>query len=267
MVKLKIVTWNVNSIRVRLGHLAELVKLQDPDVVCIQEVKAKESDFPFEEVRALGFEHIALYGMAGYNGVAILSKLPFDKVENLDWCEKCDARQIRVNIKDVEINNIYIPAGGDIPDIKTNPSFAHKIQFIEEVADYFSKHKAEYENKKMVLCGDFNIAPLENDVWDHKQMSKTISHTPLEIEKIANLQNSLGFINALREKYTEPQKLYSWWGYRNYNWKTNDKGRLLDHIWVTKPLKSNIDKIELLKDFRYMERPSDHIPIVMTLEV
>ncbi|MDR1693690.1 MAG: exodeoxyribonuclease III [Lactobacillaceae bacterium] len=262
---LKIATWNVNSIRIRIDGLKNLIDKVNPDIVCIQEVKAKESDFPSEEIKNLGYGHIALNSMAGYNGVAILSKLPLKNIEAHSWCGKADARHIKADVGDIEINNIYIPAGGDIPDININPSFAHKLKFIDELALYFRKNKEKYQNKKLVLCGDFNVAPLENDVWGHKEMQKTVSHTPIEVLKITSLQSSLNLINVIRKIYPEPQKVYSWWSYRNPNWKTNDKGRLLDHIWVTQALNDYIESVTILKEQRTSERPSDHVPIILKI--
>lgn len=262
---LKIATWNVNSIRIRFDGLNELIKLENPDVICLQEVKAKESDFPFNEIKNLGFKYIALYGIPSYNGVAILSKLPLTNIEQLNWCNKLDGRHIKANVKDIEINNIYIPAGGDIPNAEENPSFAHKLSFIDELTKYFLSKKDYYKDKKMILCGDFNIAPFENDVWNHKQMLKIVSHTPIEVEKLNNLQVSLGFINATRKIHPEPQKVYSWWSYRNANWQTNNKGRLLDHIWTTQALSNQIINVKILKEIRAGARPSDHIPLVLVL--
>ena len=260
---LKLATWNVNSIRIRLALLEKLAKDEAVDVVCVQEVKAKEEDFPFEEIKKLGFEYIALYGMAGYNGVAILSKLPLENVKKYDHVGKNDARHIAAEVKGIEIHNIYIPAGGDVPDIKANPSFLHKLNFVDELADFFEKKPG----KKLLLCGDFNIAPSENDVWSHKALLQTVSHTPIEVEKLENFFQKGSFIDAVRNIYNEPQKIYSWWSYRNPNWQTNDKGRRLDHIWVSKNLISCINDIKIRKDFRAFERPSDHVPIVVSLEL
>lgn len=248
--------------------LEELVKRENPDVVCLQEVKAKEEDFPLEEVKALGFEHVALYSMPGYNGVAILSKTPLKNIEKIDWVSKSDARNITtVVFDDIIINNIYIPAGGDVPDAIENLSFAHKLAFMDDVSEFFEKNKENLANKKMIICGDFNVAPLENDVWGHKQLLKTVSHTPIEVERINRLQKSLDFINVTRHFHPEPTKIYSWWSYRNPNWKTNDKGRLLDHIWATKPLEKQLKNIRILKEMRDMERPSDHVPVVLEIDV
>lgn len=259
----KIITWNVNSIRIRIDDLEKLVKEENPDLVCLQEVKAKEQDFPFDEIKRIGFEHIALYSMAGYNGVAILSKTPLSNITRYDWCQKSDARHIAVGaFDDWEIHNIYVPAGGGIAELD-QPAFIHKLNFVDELTKFFGNRKENYKNKKLLICGDFNIAPLENDVWNHKQMLKTISHTPIEIEKLDNLYNSLPFCDQLRRFYPEPQKLYSWWSYRNPNWQTNDKGRRLDHIWCSNEADKYICSAKILKEFRSSIRPSDHVPVVV----
>ena len=264
----KIVTWNVNSIRIRLELLKKLVELENPDVICLQEVKAKEEDFPFSDIKSLGYSEIALYGMAGYNGVAILSKKPLKNKQKLNWVAKTDARHIKAEIfDDIEINNIYIPAGGDIPDPIINLSFAHKLTFMDDISEYYELNKKNLSNKKMILCGDFNVAPRENDVWSHKQMMKIVSHTPIEIERLNRLLNSLDFVDVLRTLYPEPEKIYSWWSYRNPNWATNNKGRRLDHIWISPNLKDRIVSAKILKEARAWERPSDHVPVIMELKL
>ena len=267
MTTFKLITWNVNSIRIRLDLLKKLVEAEAPDVICLQEVKAKEEDFPFEEIKKLGFVNIALYGMPGYNGVAIIAKDELKNILRVDWVGKKDARHVKATIyDDIEINNIYIPAGGDIPDPIENLSFAHKLTFMDDIAEFFEQHFTDLQNKKMLLCGDFNVAPYENDVWNHKQMLKIVSHTPIEIERLNRLKNSLNFIDIAREFYSEPEKIYSWWSYRNPNWQTNNKGRRLDHVWITPNLKDRIKSYRIIKEARAWERPSDHVPVVVEIE-
>lgn len=262
-VNFRFATWNVNSVRIRLELLKKFVEAENPDILCLQEVKAKKEDFPFDEVRALGYPHIALYSQAGYNGVAILSKYALSNVEELNWVGKTDARHIKAVLFDeIELHNIYIPAGGDIPDPIANLSFAHKLTFMDDIAEFWEKHKDEYQNKKMIICGDFNVAPFENDVWNHKQLLKIVSHTPVEVERLTRLRHSLDFVDISREFYPEPEKLYTWWSYRNPNWQTNNKGRRLDHIWVTPPLKNNVKSYKILTTARAWERPSDHVPVL-----
>lgn len=261
---LRLATWNVNSVRIRTELLKRLISEENPDIICLQEVKAKEADFPFDDIRALGYGHIALYGMPGYNGVAVLSKTPLHNTEKHLHVGRNDARHISVTTENgLEIHNIYIPAGGDVPDTATNPSFVHKLAFVDEAADFFEQRKG----KSLLVCGDFNIAPLENDVWSHKAMSRIISHTPVEIEKLTAFFNRGGFADAVRKHYPEPQKLYSWWSYRNPNWQTNDKGRRLDHVWVSPDVLPRVSNAKICKDFRLAERPSDHVPVSVDLEI
>lgn len=264
----KLASWNVNSIRIRMDLLKKFVEAEQPDVICIQEVKAKEEDFPFAEVRALGYLHIALYGMAGYNGVCILSKMPLTNIHRRDWVGKTDARHICATVcDDIEINNIYIPAGGDIPDPILNLSFAHKLSFMDDVAEWWEQNRAECCQKKMIICGDFNVAPYENDVWSHKAMLKIVSHTPVEVERLNRLKNSLDFVDVMRRFYPEPEKIYSWWSYRNPNWQTNNKGRRLDHVWATPNLIDRMVSGKILKEMRSWERPSDHVPVVVEINL
>ena len=268
MATVKLITWNVNSIRIRMELLQKLTAAENPDIICLQEVKAKKEDFPWEAVKSLGFEHIALYSIPGYNGVAILSKLPLDNICEHNWVGKQDARHICATVGgSVEIHNIYIPAGGDLPDPIANLSFAHKLAFVDDIAEKWEQQSDSLKNKKMLICGDFNIAPLECDDWNHKAMLKIISHTPVEIERISRLKNSLGFVDVIREFYPEPQKIYSWWSYRNPNWQTNDKGRRLDHVWVTEPMKAQMKAARILKDARSWERPSDHVPVIVEFDI
>ncbi len=263
----KLVSWNANSIRKRMPCFQHIVQQENPDIFCIQEVKAKEEDFPFEDIKSCGFPHIALYGMPGYNGVAIVSKTAFNSISKADWAGRKDARNIYAELKDgTIISNLYIPAGGDVPDPLLNLSFAHKLAFIDDVSEWLEQQAGNLKNRRILLCGDFNIAPLENDVWSHKQCLKIVSHTPVEIERLSRLKNSLEFEDIFRKFYPEPQKLYSWWSYRNPNWQTNDKGRRLDHVWATKEMAKSVKSAKILKDIRRFEQPSDHVPLVIEFE-
>lgn len=266
MQSFKLATWNANSIRIRIDELKALCDLANPDIVCLQEIKAKPEDFPYAEIKALGFEHIAVYGQPAYNGVAIISKIPLTEETKHDWVGKHDARHISAKIfDDIEINNIYIPAGGDIPDPIENLSFAHKLCFMDDISEYYEQHKPEFLARKMLLCGDFNVAPSENDVWNHKQLLKIVSHTPVEVGRLERMFKSLDFVDAVRKFYPEPQKIFSWWSYRNPNWQTNDKGRRLDHIWVTPNLQNRLSGAQILKELRSSDRPSDHVPVVVEI--
>jgi exodeoxyribonuclease III len=258
----KIVTWNVNSIRSRFESAKKVIESLKPDVLCLQEIKVIDDLFPYDFFKSHGYNYNAVRGQTSYNGVAILSKIPFLLQENISF--KKEARHLSIKIKDVEIHNLYVPAGGDIPDPELNPKFADKLEFIDSVKKWFKYNKKATD--KIVVLGDLNVAPLENDVWSHKQLLKVVSHTPIEVEKYNNLQNSLGFFDANRHFISKEEKLYSWWSYRNRDWRKSNRGRRLDHILLTESLKKHLKFANIYKDVRDYERPSDHVPVLIKLE-
>ena len=154
--------------------------------------------------------------------------------------------------------------GGDEPDREVNEKFAHKLDFVTEMTSMFGKRRTKTKNK-LVLVGDLNIAPLEHDVWGHKQLLKVVSHTPIEVEHMDRLQASHKWVDVMREEFPEPEKLYTWWSYRAKDWRAANKGRRLDHIWVTPALEAQAKNIRILTDARGWERPSDHVPVLMDL--
>jgi exodeoxyribonuclease III len=261
---MRIVSWNVNSVRLRLESLARLVKEWQPDVVCLQEVKAEARDFPFEAIRALGFGEIHLRSMKGYNGVTILSRLKLSNPEGQDWCGKQDCRHAVARLPGgIELHNFYIPAGGDIPDPKANDKFAHKLAFLDEATAWFAEGRRN--GRKMILLGDLNIAPLETDVWSHKSLLTVVSHTPIEVEKLGRLQASGKWVDAVRKIIPPSEKLYSWWSYRAADWNATDRGRRLDHIWVTPALAPAVSDARILREARGWPQASDHAPVIVDL--
>jgi exodeoxyribonuclease III len=259
---MRLVTWNVNSVRLRFDNLARLVQRWDPDVICLQEIKVHDDLFPTAELLPGGHPHRRWRGMKSYNGVAILSRLPLEPVEGPDWCGKGDCRHQAVKLPGgVELHNFYVPAGGDIPDRKANPKFAHKLDFLDEMTEWFAAERDA--KRKMILVGDLNIAPLETDVWSHKQLLDVVSHTPIEVEKLTGLQEGLGWTDAVRHFIPPTEKLYSWWSYRAADWEASDRGRRLDHVWVTRPLKSKLKGAAVLREARGWAQPSDHVPVVV----
>jgi exodeoxyribonuclease III len=259
---MKIVSWNINSLRLRLNLLKELMEIANPDIICLQEIKVENALFPLDEVRALGFDFIEFDGEKSYNGVAIISKIPLKKINKIDVCGYGHKRHISAVIDtaigEVELHNFYVPAGGDIADVALNEKFDHKLKFVDFMKDFFAPKKSE----KTIILGDFNIAPLENDVWSHKQLLKVVSHTPIEVEKLNALLRNGHFIDTHRKFIDEKQKLYSWWSYRGTDPMKSNRGRRLDHIWATIALNEKIISVASFIDFRTKNQPSDHIPIL-----
>lgn len=261
---LKIATWNINSVRLRIGLVERFAAEMAPDILCLQETKAPLEFFPFDALRAQGYRHIHAAGMKGYNGVAILSKKPFARVDTNHWCEKEDARHVWVTLRDkTEVHNFYVPAGGDVPDPALNIKFAHKLRFLDEITNWFAARKAP--TNRFVLVGDLNIAPLETDVWSHKALLKVVSHTPVEVDKLGRLQRSHDWVDAVRKVMGADKQVYSWWSYRAQDWEAADKGRRLDHVWVTPALEGKIRGAEIFKDVRGWNQPSDHAPVMVVL--
>jgi len=261
---MRIVTWNINSLRLRLPLVERLVGALNPDVLCLQETKVEDGLFPHEALAALGFAHRAVVGMKGYNGVAILSRLPLGATTAKRWCGRKDARHLAVRLPgDIELHNFYVPAGGDIPDPAANDKFAHKLSFVEEAARWWARQKQR--GARRVLVGDLNIAPLEHDVWSHKQLLDVVSHTPAEVERFARWQESQGWVDAVRHFVPADQKLYSWWSYRAHDWVASNRGRRLDHIWVSPVLQPSLERAIVLREARGWPQPSDHVPVSIDL--
>jgi exodeoxyribonuclease-3 len=260
---MRIVTWNINSLRLRLPLLERLVAALDPDVICLQETKVPDDLFPDHGPPALGYKHVARRGMKSYNGVAILSRLKLTINDSPDWCARTDCRHLHVTIKarsgPIELHNFYVPAGGDIPDPVANKKFAHKLDFVAEATNHFAARGVQ---PRTVLVGDLNIAPLEHDVWSHKQLLDVVSHTPIEVEHLLAWQRT-GFVDAVRHFVPDTEKLYTWWSYRNQDWRASNRGRRLDHIWVSPDLKPRLKRYEILQDARDWPQTSDHVPVMV----
>jgi exodeoxyribonuclease-3 len=265
--ELTIATWNINSLRLRQSLLHKLMAGLTPDVICLQETKVPDELFPEAIAGAIGFDHVLKRGMKGYNGVAILSRLPLTLVDDTpDWCAKNDCRHLAARLetggKPVVVHNFYVPAGGDIPDREQNVKFGHKLDFIAEARAHFEL----YPPARAVLVGDLNIAPLEHDVWSHKQLLSIVSHTPPETTGL-NAWMAQGFSDAIRHFVPAEQKVYTWWSYRNRDWEASNRGRRLDHVWVSRDLTPGLKHYKILKEARNWEQPSDHVPVAVTLAV
>lgn len=260
-------TWNINSVRIRTGLIERLVAERAPDVLCLQEIKCPDANFPSAEFRKLGYEHQAINGQKGYHGVAVLSRLPFLAVDRRGFCDKGDARHIAVTLDTggapVEVHNLYVPAGGDVPDAAVNDKFAHKLQFLDELEAWIGSGPSA---APAIVVGDLNIAPLEDDVWSHKQLLDVVSHTPVETRRFEEIRIGGGWADVMRRFVPCPEKLYTWWSYRSPDWAAADKGRRLDHVWACPRVEPRVAGIEVLRAARGWERPSDHVPVLARIE-
>jgi exodeoxyribonuclease-3 len=258
---MKIVTWNVNSVRTRIDHLINLIKKYSPDIICLQETKVTNDSFP--EKKFLEFDYFSYFcGIPSYNGVAILSKIKAQKVQSYNFCDKKDARHIQINLGQCQIHSIYVPAGGDLPDQKLNDKFKHKLTFLDEMDKWSLKLE-----KKNILCGDLNIAPFEDDVWSHKSLENVVSHTKIERDKLIKIIKNGKWIDCVREFINPPKNVYTWWSYRSPDFTKNNRGRRLDHIWISNGMKKDLKEVEILKEFRKLIKPSDHVPIIIDLKI
>ncbi len=225
--RLTITTWNINSVRLRIDGVAKFVKAVRPDVLCLQETKCPDDRFPLKRFKRLGYEHVALNGQKGYHGVVVLSRLPLENFNIQSFCGKSDCRHVSAVLGE----------------------------------------RACHNSSRMILLGDLNVAPLEHDVWSHKQMSRVVSHTPVECEKLVAAQKDGGWLDAMRMLVPEPTKLYTWWSYRSPDWQRADKGRRLDHIWIAPALADGLTDMQVMKHLRSSARPSDHVPVTAVLEL
>jgi len=264
---LKIATWNINSVRLRLNLVRRFLAAHQPDVLCLQETKVIDDLFPASAFRKIGYDHQAIRGQKGYHGVAILSRLPFASVGTEELCGKADCRHISAVFENgIELHNFYVPAGADVPDPALNPKFAHKLDFLREMARMFEKRN-DRKTAPAVLVGDLNVAPLENDVWSHKQLLKVVSHTPVETDLLEAVRTSFEWVDVTRSFVPPEEKIYSWWSYRARDWRVSDRGRRLDHIWVAPALKGHAVEHAIFKPARGWKLASDHVPVVATLSV
>ncbi|HHL42350.1 MAG TPA: exodeoxyribonuclease III [Hellea balneolensis] len=274
MNEIKIASWNINSVRLRIGQIGEFVAEENPDVLCLQEIKCLDHQIPREDLIGFGYPHIEVSGQKGMHGAATISKYPLTRMQTT-FCPRDEARHVSTHVhtgkgQDFELHNFYIPAGGDEPDAEVNPKFAHKLEFLDNMTRYFKSRAPE--NAPMVLVGDFNIAPHENDVWSHKQLLKVVSHTPIEVERLARLQAAHDFTDCARAIAGDDEKhsLFSWWSYRSRDINKSDRGRRLDHIWVSPALRQAAIKQgahKIHRPCRLWERPSDHAPVTQTLRL
>lgn len=258
---LTIATWNINSVRIREGLVRRLLVEEAVDVLCLQETKAPVDKLPLQGFREMGYRHVIARGEKGYNGVMILSRVPIEEVGHRSFCGKEDTRHIAARLEDgTVIHNLYVPAGGYEPDPVLNPKFRHKLDFIEEMRAWFAQEQPE----RAILVGDLNVAPREDDVWNHRQLLKVVSHTPMETEAFGAMQEAGKWVDIVR-KDIPTGRLYSWWSYRSPNWDAADKGRRLDHFWASSDIAARVSGSRIPRHVRGWDTPSDHVPVIAQL--
>ncbi|MEO6198922.1 MAG: exodeoxyribonuclease III [Sphingomicrobium sp.] len=263
MKTLKIASWNINSVRARPALVERLVADEQPDILCLQETKACNEAFPADLFHALGYVHQQLNGQRMHHGVAILSRVPLADPGRHDWQDNGEARHIGARLEcGIRIENVYVPAGGDIPDRAQNPKFGQKLDFLDRMTRW-----SEGLREPTIIVGDFNVAPLECDVWSHKALIKVVSHTPIEVEALDRLQQAHGWIDIGRKFVPAPERCFTWWSYRSPDFSKNDRGRRLDHMWASPELGDALKAHRVLEPCRMWERPSDHVPLICEIAI
>lgn len=256
-------TWNINSVRLREPIVLKLLQEQGPDILCLQECKSPVDKIPTEGFAEIGYPYMVARGQKGYNGVAILSRLPIEDAGSQNFAGLDHARHVAGRLENgVTIHNFYVPAGGDKPDREQNEKFGQKLDYLTDMRDWFHAETPE----KSILVGDLNIAPREDDVWNHKQLLKVVSHTPIEVEHLAQTQESGNWVDITRQDIPDGN-LYSWWSYRARDWAVADKGRRLDHVWATPDISNAGHSSHILREARGWEKPSDHAPIFASFDL
>jgi exodeoxyribonuclease III len=264
---IRLATWNINSVRLRLPLVQKFLSQFEPDILCLQEIKCQNDQFPAKALRSMGYVHQAVHGQKGYHGVAIVSRRPLSEQLSRDFCQVGDCRHLSVMVdtgkKPFRLHNFYVPAGGDIPDPATNPKFDHKLRFVSEMESL----RAVEDGIPSVLVGDLNIAPLENDVWSHRQLLKIVSHTPVETEGLTAAYERGGWSDLIRLAIPPEKRVYTWWSYRARDWRVSDRGRRLDHIWSAPELADKLRRLDVVKNARGWNKPSDHVPVIAEIAV
>jgi len=260
MPPLKLASWNVNSIRVRRERLLRWVETHRPDVLCLQELKVTEAQFPHEAVRAAGYEP-AVFGQKGYNGVAILAREGL-RLEDVrfgldDGVEDAAARLLAATVGGVRVVTVYVPNG----QVVGSDKYAYKLEWFRRLRTYLERHHRPSE--PLVLCGDFNVAPQPRDVEHPKQWEKTVLFHAEVRAALADLM-TWRLADTFRLHHEEGGK-YSWWDYRMLSFPKND-GLRLDLILATEPLSRRCTAAEIHRDERKGKLASDHVPVLATFK-
>ncbi|UJS25202.1 exodeoxyribonuclease III [Thiothrix winogradskyi] len=250
---MKIATWNVNSLRVRLPHVLQWLEAAQPDVLAIQETKTVDEQFPLAELEAAGYNAV-FAGQKTYNGVAILSKSPAtDVVTDIPALDDPQRRILAATIDGVRVVNLYVVNGAEVGSEK----YAYKLDWLAKVTAWLQQQAALYP--QLVVLGDFNIAPEDRDVHDPVAWGEGILCSPAERAALQAIQ-ALGLSDTFRQ-FTQPDKSFSWWDYRGGGFRRNH-GLRIDLILASKPLADACESCVIDREPRTWEKPSDHTPVV-----
>lgn len=254
---MKIASWNVNSIRQRLGHVKDWLAAEQPDVLALQEIKVVTEGFPAGEFEALGY-HCAVDGQKAYNGVALLSRLPPAEVAcGLPNFEDEQKRVLAASYADLRLFNLYVPNGQSVGSDK----YAYKLKWLEALTAWLREELARFP--RLALLGDYNIAPEARDVHDPKAWEGQVLFSEAERAAFRSLLE-LGLKDAFR-LFDQPDKTFTWWDYRMMAFRRN-MGLRIDHILLSDELAGNCTACSVDKGPRKAERPSDHAPVIAELK-
>ena len=250
---MKIATWNVNSMKVRLPHVTEWLDAHSPDVLVLQEIKQVTEAFPTEDLAGIGYTSIA-NGQKTYNGVAVVSKTaPGEPVFEFPEFDDPQRRVLASTIDGIRVINLYVPNGSEVGSEK----YDYKLRWLATLRDFLEQELERHEN--LVVLGDFNIAPADEDVYDPEKWGEAILCSPREREALGRLLD-LGLTDVFR-KFDQPEKVYSWWDYRAAGFRRN-AGLRIDLILTSPTMTERCSASYVDKEPRAWERPSDHAPVV-----
>ena len=257
---LKLASWNVNSLRVRLPHLLDWLAEQQPDIVGLQETKLQDDQVPLEALNQAGY-NIAVNGQKTYNGVAVLTRQPLDMTEierDLPQFDDPQRRLLAVTCGDIRFINLYVPNGSMVGSDK----FDYKLDWLDALLAYIKDQQQQYD--RLVVVGDFNIAPEDRDVHDPEAWRGSVLVSEPEREKFRQLLE-LGLVDSFR-RFEQPDASYSWWDYRAAAFRRN-LGLRIDHILVSTGLADRLSSAGIDVAPRKLERPSDHAPVLALLDL
>ena len=255
---MKLATWNVNSLKVRLGQLLEWIPAGAPEVICLQETKLDDSKFPVEEIESAGYQ-VVFSGQKTYNGVAIASRTPcFDVVRGIPGFDDEQKRVIAATVGTMRIVDAYVPNGQSVDSDK----FRYKLGWLSAFTGWLEEELARYP--EIAVVGDFNIAPEPRDVHDPEAWEGQVLFSEPEREAFQRLVD-VGFIDSFR-LFEQPEKSFTWWDYRLNAFKRG-MGLRINHILLSPALAERCRRVSIVKDMRALERPSDHAPVVAEFQL